>query len=347
MSQAEANHHIASITQQNDTETALQGTGDNTFKNMSEGHATTMWPLSGDLCKHDRAGGMKKAYERPFMPFPFVIKDNFLSFFLLARRKRYLQIKNFIMPSPLISILLLYSTLFLTVRCLLTDENASADLDSSQQQPPAVDYNYYDSPPTNFPASNNPNLDSPTTPTSSTDTTFGINNYDLDSSSSQRELPEQEANDRDDDGFGSRFTTPSSAEPPLLLSSDECDKSQDSGGRHPNARANKKRMRKRQLRNCPSPYLTSPNPPANSIKTLESGHEDSGQVQSGKTGQVPTMAIPGLILQEKPLPNLNLCPEVERPIPVCGREDTKIPMGDSFLIPKCHACKFYIYIFKG
>lgn len=71
LSQAEANHHIASITQQNDTETALQGTGDNTFKNMSEGHATTMWPLSGDLCKHDRAGGMKKAYERPFMPFPF------------------------------------------------------------------------------------------------------------------------------------------------------------------------------------------------------------------------------------------------------------------------------------
>lgn len=231
------------------------------------------------------------------------------------------------MPSPLISILLLFSTLILTVRCLLTNENASADLDSSQQ-PPAVDYNFYDSPATNFLASNNPNLDSTTTPTSSTDTTFGINNKDLDSSSSQQELPEQDADDSRDDGFGTRITTPSSAEPPLLLSSDECDKSQDSGGRHPNTRANKKRMRKRQLRNCPNPNLTSPN-----------------QAQSGKTGQLPTMAIPGLILQEKPLPNLSLCPEVERPIPVCGREDTKIPMGDSFLIPNCHACKFYIYIF--
>lgn len=226
--------------------------------------------------------------------------------------------------------------------CLPTDEDASADLNSSpQQQPPAVDYDYYDPlSSTNFLASNNPNLDSTTTPTSSTDTTYGINNNDFDSSSSQQELPEeQQAND----GFGLRFTPPSSTGPLLLLSSDECDKSQTSGGNHPNASANKKRKKKRQLQNCPNPYLTSPNPPANSIKTMGSDDEDSRRTQSGADVQAPVIAIPGLTLQKKPEPNLSLCPDVERPIPVCARADTRVPMGDSFLIPQCHACKLLIF----
>ncbi len=259
------------------------------------------------------------------------------------------------MPSPFIPRLLLYSILFLKVCCIPTDTDADAgvDLNSSsprQQQPPAVDFDYNDSPSTSFLASNNANLDSTTT-ASITDTTYGINNNDLGSSTSQQELPEQQVNSADDDngdddGFGSRFTPPSSTGPLLLLSSDECDKSQTGDGRHPNARrAHRKRKNKRQLRNCPNPYLTRPTPAANSIKTLENDDEGNGRTMRGEGGQAPNMAIPGLILQEKPEPNLSLCPDVERPIPVCAREDSKVPMGDSFLIPKCHACKFWDFFF--
>lgn len=240
------------------------------------------------------------------------------------------------MPSPFISSLFLYSILFLTVCCLPTDPDASAGLDSSpQQQPPAVDYHYNDLPSTNFLAINNLNLDS-TAPTISTDTTVAINNNGL-GSSSQQELPEQQANGADD-GFGLQFTSPSSTGPLLLLSSNECDKSQNGDGRHPNDRAHQKRKKKRQLLNCPNPYLTTPNSPANSIKTLESGDDDNGRTQRGGVDQAT-----GLIIQKKPEPNLGLCPDVERPIPVCGREDSKVPMGDSFLLPKCRACKFFFF----
>lgn len=254
------------------------------------------------------------------------------------------------MPSPFILSLLLYSILFLKVCCIPTDAgaDASADLDSSspQQQPPAVDFDYNYSPSTNFLASNNANLDS-TTLASITDTTYGINNNDL-GSSSQQELPEEQVNvaddNGDDDGFGSRFKPPSSTGPLLLLSSDGCEKSQNGDVRQPNARrAHRKRKDKRQLRNCPNPYLTNPIPPANSIKTQENDDEDYGRTMRGEGGRAPTMAIPGLILQQKPEPNLSLCPDVERPIPVCAREDIKVPMGDSFLIPKCHACKFFFF----
>lgn len=250
------------------------------------------------------------------------------------------------MPSPFIPSLLLYSILFLTVCCLPTDPDASANLDSSpQQQPPAVDYHYNDLPSTNFLATNNLNLD-PTAPTISTDTTYAINNNDL-GSSSQQELPEQQANGAAADGFGLRFTSPSSTGPLLLLSSNECDKSQNGDGRHPIDRAHLKMKKKRQLLNCPNPYLTTPNSPANSIKTLESGDEDNGRTQRGGVDQAPAMAIPGLIIQKKPEPNLSLCPDVERPIPVCGREDSKVPMGDSFLLPKCRPCKFFNFFLGG
>lgn len=250
------------------------------------------------------------------------------------------------MPSSqFISILLVYSILFLRVCCFPTDVDASADFDSSpQQQPPAVDYDDYDSPSTSFFASNNPNSDS-AIPTSTTDTTYGINNNDLDSSSSQPEPSEQQANGAIRDGFGPSSTLPNSTGPLLLVSNGDCDNSENSGGKDPNARANKNRKKKRQLRNCPNPYLTSPNPQTNSIKTLESDDENTGRTQSGEDVQAPAMAIPGLIIQKKPEPNLSLCPDVERPIPVCGREDTKVPMGDSFLLPKCRACKLFFNFF--
>lgn len=243
------------------------------------------------------------------------------------------------MPSPFISSLFLYSILFLKVCCIPTDTAADAsaawDSSSPQQQPSTVDFGYYDSPSANFLASNNANLDS-TTPASITDNTFGISIGDLgssSSSSSQQDLPGNPAN-----GAG----------PPLLLSSDECDKSQNGDGWHPNAGTNRKRKNKRQLRNCPNPYLTRPNPGSqtntNSIKTLENGDEDSGRtIGGGGATEAPTMAIPGLVLQQKPQPNLSLCPDVQRPIPVCAREDIKVPMGDSFLIPKCRACKLFFW----
>ena len=258
------------------------------------------------------------------------------------------------MPSPFISSLLLYSILFLKVCCMPTDTavDASTALDSSlpQQQPPAVDFGYYDSPSANFLASNNVNLDS-TPPASSTDTTFGISIDDFGISSSQQDLPGNPANGVVDDGSGSGFTLPTSSTgpPPLLLSSDECDKSQSGDGWHPkNSGANRKRKNKRQLRNCPNPYLTRPNPQpnTNSIKTLENGDEDSGRTMGGGGASVaPTIAIPGLTLQRGPQPNLSLCPDMQRPIPVCAQGDISVPMGDSFLIPKCHACKFFFLAF--
>lgn len=255
------------------------------------------------------------------------------------------------MPSPFISSLL-YSILFLKVCCIPTDTaaDASAALDSSspQQQPPAVDFGYYDSPSANFLASNNVNLDS-TPPASSKDTTFGISIDDFGSSSSQQDLPGNPANGVVDDGSGSGFTLPtSSTGPPLLLSSDECDKSQNR-----NSGANRKRKNKRQLQNCPNPYLTRPNPHTqpntntNSIKTLENGDEDSGRTMGGGATVAPTIAIPGLTLQRGPQPNLSLCPDIQRPIPVCAREDILVPMGDSFLIPKCHACKVFFFFFSN
>lgn len=170
-----------------------------------------------------------------------------------------------------------------------------ADVDLDSSQQQAPAADYAPPPPsTNFIASNNPNLD------------FSTNAYD--------------------DGSASTG--------PLLLSSDECDNIQDSGGQ-------KKRKKKRQLRNCPNPYLKTPNSPANSVKTREGAADDdeNSWTQRGGNGQASPMAIPGLLLQTKPQPNLSLCPDVERPIPVCGRDDSKIPMGDSWLIQKCRPCK--------
>lgn len=237
------------------------------------------------------------------------------------------------MPPPL-----LYPILFLTVCCLSAD--ADTNLDSSQQQPPTTDY-YYAPPPTNLLANNILNSDF-STPTTSTDTTFGINNSDL-QSSSQQQPPEQQVNADD----GSPIAPPSSTGPLLLSSDDECDQIQNSGGNLPKAGGQRKRKRKRQSQNCPNPYSKTPNSQANSVWTREGDDDDNGRTHGGEDGQAPTIAIPGLLLQTKPQPNLGLCPDVERPIPVCARDDTKVPMGDSWLIPKCRPCKPLFFLISS
>lgn len=233
------------------------------------------------------------------------------------------------MPPRFISSILLYSILFLLV-------SADVNLDSSQQQPPAAtaDYSGVPPPPTNFLATNNPNWDFST----DTTTTFGINDNDVQSSSQQQQLPEPQADAYD----GSTFASPSSSSTtggPLLLSSGECDKIQNGGGNHANGASGGQRRRrrtnkKRQLRNCPNSYLQNPNPPTNSVRIKESSDDDDTS-DGGQT----LRAGDGLLIQTKPKPNLNLCPNLERPFPVCARDDASFPMGDSWLISKGRPCK--------
>ena len=238
------------------------------------------------------------------------------------------------MPPPL-----LYPILFLTVCCLSAD--ADTNLDSSQQQPPTTDY-YYAPSPTNLLANNILNSDF-STPTTSTDTTFGINDSDLQSSSQQQQPPEQQVNA----DVGSPIAPPSGTWPLLLSSDDECDQIQNSGGNLPKAGGQRKRKRKRQSQNCPNPYSETPNSQANSVWTREGDDDDHGRTHGGEDGQAPSIAIPGLLLQTKPQPNLSLCPDVERPIPVCARDDTKVPMGDSWLIQKCRPCKRLFFLISS
>lgn len=237
------------------------------------------------------------------------------------------------MPPPFFSTLLLYSILFLALCCLFADADADLYLDSSA----AADYYYAPPPPppsTNLLAFNDPNLDF-STPTTTTTTTTGTDTTafgnGLQSSSQQQQLPEQEQANAYDDG-GWSISSSSASTGTLLLSSDECDKVQKNNG------GQSKRRRRRQSRNCPNPYLKTPSSPANSVKTREGDEDDNGRTQR-ESGQAPTMAIPGLLLQTKPQPNLSVCPEVERPIPVCSHDDAKVAMGDSWLIRQCRPCK--------
>lgn len=239
------------------------------------------------------------------------------------------------MPPRFVSTILLSSILFLAV-------SADVNLDSSsQQQPPTAAADFYSSPPpppppppTNFLATNNPNLDfsTPATTTTNTDTTttFGINNNDLQSSSQQQ----VDAYDE------SRFAWPSSSatEGPLLLSSNECDKIQNGGGNPANGasggqRRRRRRNEKRQSRNCPNPYIQTPNSPVNTVRIKESSDDDDSG--GGQTQR----AADGLLLQAKPKKDLSLCPNLERPFPVCARDDACFPMGDSWLISKGRPCK--------